>query len=76
MGVFFFPEPPQLPTIKGDLRTLPDEIVNAFSKNVIVQFEKAKVYQLGLQELYENKDSVDEYSDDIKSELEAAGRCG
>lgn len=74
--VFFFPEPPQLPTIKGDLRTLPDEIVNAFSKNVIVQFEKAKVYQLGLQELYENKDSVDEYSDDIKSELEAAGRCG
>ena len=33
-AVFFFPEPPQLPTIKGDLRTLPDEIVNAFSKNV------------------------------------------
>ena len=56
--VFFFPEPPQLPTIKGDLRTLPDEIVNAFSKNVIVQFEKAKVYQLSLQELYENKDSI------------------
>ena len=35
-AVFFFPEPPQLPSIKGDLRTLPDEIVNSFSKNAII----------------------------------------
>lgn len=56
--VFFFPEPPQLPSIKGDLRTLPDEIINSFSKNVIMQFEKAKVYQLSLQELYGNKESI------------------
>ncbi|WP_105303964.1 ImmA/IrrE family metallo-endopeptidase [Anaerolactibacter massiliensis] len=57
-AVFFFPEPPQLPSIKGDLRTLPDEIVNSFSKNVIIQFEKAKVYQLSLDELYGNKESI------------------
>ncbi len=57
-AVFFFPEPPQLPQIKGDLRTLPDEIVNTFSKNVIIQFEKAKVYQLSLKELYGPKDSI------------------
>ena len=57
-AVFFFPEPPQLPKIKGDLRTLPDEVVNTFSKNVIIQFEKAKVYQLSLQELYGNKESI------------------
>lgn len=57
-AVFFFPEPPQLPTIKGDLRTLPDDIVNTFSKNVIVQFEKAKVYQLSLKELYGKKESI------------------
>lgn len=57
-AVFFFPEPPQLPEIKGDLRTLPDEIINEFSKNVIVQFEKAKVYQLSLQELYGEKESI------------------
>ena len=56
--VFFFPEPPQLPSIKGDLRTLPDEIVNSFSKNVIIQFERAKVYQISLQELYGNKESI------------------
>ena len=57
-AVFFFPEPPHLPPIKGDLRTLPDEIVNSFSKNVIIQFEKAKVYQISLQELYGNKESI------------------
>ncbi len=57
-AVFFFPEPPQLPPIKGDLRTLPNAIVNSFSKNVIIQFEKAKVYQLSLQELYGSKDSI------------------
>ena len=57
-AVFFFPEPPQLPSIKGDLRTLPDEIVNSFSKNVIIQFEKAKVYQLSLEELYGRKESI------------------
>ena len=57
-AVFFFPEPPKLPTIKGDLRTLSDEIVNTFSKNVIIQFEKAKVYQMSLLELYGNKDSI------------------
>ena len=57
-AVFFFPEPPQLPSIKGDLRTLPDEIVSSFSKNVIIQFEKAKVYQLSLEELYGSKASI------------------
>lgn len=57
-AVFFFPEPPQLPTIKGDLRTLPEAVVNSFSKKIIIQFEKAKVYQLSLQELYGNKDSI------------------
>lgn len=57
-AVFFFPEPPQLPSIKGDLRTLPDEIVNSFSKNVIIQFEKAKVYQFSLEELYGSKESI------------------
>ena len=57
-ALFFVPEPPQLPSIKGDLRTLPDEIVNSFSKNVIIQFEKAKVYQLSLEELYGSKTSI------------------
>lgn len=57
-AVFFFPEPPALPTIKGDLRTLPNEVVDGLSKNVIAQFEKAKAYQLSLEELYGNKKSI------------------
>lgn len=57
-ALFFFPEPPQLPTIKGDLRTLPDEVVDGLSRNVIRQFEKAQAYQLNLRELYGNRPSV------------------
>ena len=57
-AVFFFPEPPQLPPIKGDLRTLSDAVINSFSKNIIIQFEKAKVYQISLQELYGEKESI------------------
>lgn len=57
-AVFFFPVPPQLPSIKGDLRTLPDDVVNRFSKNVIVQFERAKVYQMSLRELYGDRESI------------------
>ena len=51
-AIFFFPEPPVLPPIKGDLRTLPDDVINRFSKNIIVQFEHAKVYQMSVKELY------------------------
>lgn len=57
-AIFFFPVPPQLPYIKGDLRTLSNEVVDCFSKNVIVQFEKAKVYQMSLKELYGDRDSI------------------
>ena len=57
-AVFFFPTPPQLPPIKGDLRTLPDDVVNRFSKNIIIQFEKAKVYQMSLKELYSDRESI------------------
>lgn len=57
-AIFFFPMPPQLPDLKGELRTLPTAVVNSFSKNIIVQFEKAKVYQMNLQELYGIKPSL------------------
>lgn len=68
-AVFFFPEPPQLPPIKGDLRTLPDEVVNSFSKQIIIQFEKAKVYQLSLQELYGDRSSIIEQRGFFPKEL-------
>ena len=68
-AIFFFPEPPQLPPIKGDLRTLPDEVVNSFSKQIIIQFEKAKVYQLSLQELYGDRSSIIEQRGSFPKEL-------
>ena len=51
-AIFFFPDPPVLPPIKGDLRTLPNAVVDGFSKNIMIQLEKAKAYQLSLKELY------------------------
>ena len=69
-AIFFFPEPPQLPTIKGDLRTLSDEVVNGFSKNVIIQFEKAKVYQLSLAELYTDKKSILENRENFPEDID------
>jgi Zn-dependent peptidase ImmA (M78 family)/DNA-binding XRE family transcriptional regulator len=51
-AIFFFPTPPKLPSITGDLRTLPDAVTQNFSKNILIQFEKAKVYQMNLSELY------------------------
>ena len=57
-AIFFFPEPPEIPPIKGDLRTLPNDVISGFSKNIIVQFEQAKVYQMSVKELYPGKDCV------------------
>lgn len=51
-ALFFFPAPPNLPEINGELRTLPNSVTSSFSKQIIQQFEKAKAYQLNLQELY------------------------
>lgn len=57
-ALFFFPEPPVLPDIKGDLRTIPDSVSNGFSKHIIQQFEQAQVYQINLRELYGVKNSI------------------
>jgi len=57
-ALFFFPSPPELPQVKGDLRTLSTEVVSKLSKNIIIQFEKAKAYQLNLRELYGERSSI------------------
>lgn len=69
-AVFFLPSPPQLPSIRGDLRTLPDEVINKFSKNVIIQFEKAEVYQMSLQELYGDRNSIFMYKDEFPTNVQ------
>lgn len=57
-ALFFFPEPPQIQSIKGDLRTLSREVSGRLSKQVIQQFEKAWAYQMDLKELYGEKQSI------------------
>lgn len=69
-AIFFFPEPPTLPTIKGDLRTLSAEVVGGLSKNVIMQFEKAKSYQMNLRELYGEKQSILSKREDFPEDLD------
>jgi len=53
-AIFFFPEPPNIPPATGDLRTLSMEVIDRFSKQIIVQFEKARAYQSYLNELYQD----------------------
>ena len=57
-AIFFLPNPPNIPVPKGELRTLPHTVVSKFSKNIIIQFEKAKAYQMNLKELYGEKKSI------------------
>lgn len=70
-AVFFFPTPPKIASPKGDLRTLPDAVVNRLSRNVILQLEKAKVYQLSLIELYGERDSVFMHRDEFPDSVDA-----
>ena len=68
-AIFFFPEPPEIPPIKGDLRTLPNDVISRFSKNIIVQFEQAKVYQMSVKELYPGKDCVLSHRSDFPTDM-------
>lgn len=56
-AIFFFSEPPSLPSIEGDLRTLSSDIVSGLSRNIIIQMEKAKAYQIHLHDLYGERKS-------------------
>lgn len=69
-AIFFFPEPPDIPPIKGDLRTLPDDVVSRFSKNVIVQFEHANVYQMSVKELYPEKECALTHKDSFPADMD------
>lgn len=70
-ALFFFPIPPKIASPKGDLRTLPDAVVNRLSRNVILQLEKAKVYQLSLIELYGERDSIFMHRDEFPDSVDA-----
>lgn len=73
-AVFFFPVPPEIPSINGELRTLPHSIVDRFSKNIIIQYEKARVQQMSLRELYGHRDSLLQHPEQLPTDISAL--CG
>lgn len=55
IAVCFFPEPPQIKNIPSSCRTLPENIYNDFSRELIKMIDEARVMQLNLYELNNNK---------------------
>jgi len=55
IGVFFFPQPPELGSLPSSCRTLPENIYSQFSRSMIKMMDKARVMQINLYELNANK---------------------
>ncbi len=55
VAVFFFPSVPKESSPKTDFRTLPGTITDTLSPDIIKLYRKAKVYQINLKQLYEEK---------------------
>ncbi|WNH45555.1 MULTISPECIES: ImmA/IrrE family metallo-endopeptidase [Xanthomonas] len=54
LAVFFLPAPPKEASPKQEFRTLPDEDLAKLDRDTYLHLRKARAYQLGLKELYEN----------------------
>ncbi|WP_411824683.1 ImmA/IrrE family metallo-endopeptidase [Leptospira sp. 'Mane'] len=55
LAVFFFPSPPKEENPEKSFRTLPDTEIEALSPQTIKLIRKAKVFQINLRELCDNK---------------------
>ncbi|MDZ4832714.1 MAG: XRE family transcriptional regulator [Candidatus Melainabacteria bacterium] len=55
IAVFFFPKPPEVPSIAKTFRTLPESEVDNFPSRMHMLLRKAKFLQLSLDELTEGK---------------------
>jgi len=51
IAVFFFPSPPDVPSITNDFRPLPATEMNLIAPKIRLLLRKAKAYQLSLAEL-------------------------
>lgn len=52
IAVFFFPEPPKVPSIDESFRTLPDQEMGKVPNRIKQMLRKAKAFQLSLSELH------------------------
>jgi Zn-dependent peptidase ImmA (M78 family) len=55
VAIFFFPEPPILKSVVASCRTLPINMDMFFSRNITKLLDEARVMQLNLYELHEDK---------------------
>lgn len=59
IAVFFFPEPPEVPSINETFRTLPEEALNELPSRMRMLLRKAKVMQLNLAELTDGRNPAE-----------------
>ncbi|NCQ23370.1 MAG: hypothetical protein COW54_09340 [Rhodobacteraceae bacterium CG17_big_fil_post_rev_8_21_14_2_50_63_15] len=58
VAVFFFPEPPDLPSIDETFRTLGPEQLEQIPPRVRLLLRKARSFQIGLEELYQGRNAA------------------
>lgn len=59
IAVFFFPEPPELPSINETFRTLPEEALDELPSRMRMLLRKAKAMQLNLADLTDGRNPAD-----------------
>ena len=55
VAVFFFPEPPDLPPLTENFRTLGSELFDEIPPRIRLLIRKARAYQLSLEELFDGR---------------------
>lgn len=55
IAVFFFPEPPDIPSITESFRTLPESELDSLPTKIRFLLRKAKAFQIGLEELTDGR---------------------
>ena len=55
VAVFFFPEPPDLPPLAENFRTLGSELFDEIPPRIRLLIRKARAYQLSLEELFDGR---------------------
>ena len=59
IAVFFFPEPPEVPSINETFRTLPEEALDELPSRMRILLRKAKAMQLNLADLTDGRNPAE-----------------
>ena len=59
LATFFLPAPPSEPNPRAEFRSLPDQDLDALSRDTLLLIRKARAYQFALEELYGARNPVE-----------------